>query len=928
MRYRFMPFLLVALVGCALFLTSAAPLANVAYGDGLRWDGGIDTSWYDPETDSFYLSTAGQLAGFAAVVNGVARVGDGTTALWAPDDFEGKSITLTADIDLAGLPWTPIGSLPIVVAGSDAYYNLYGNNSFVFNGAFDGAGYRIDNLLIPGAGNGVALFTAVGPRGSVCNLSVSGEVTGGYFVAGVVAVCAGKLENIVSLVSVAAANDCVGGVVADGAGSSVMIICCHNRGVVSTEASTKSTGRVGGVVGRVNYGVGATISRCSNTVAVVGYQYTGGIIGAQYGAADVEFCYNTGNITGTSFGKSYLGGIAGKCEGGTISNCYNTGDLYNAHWAAGHVRAMGGITGCEEGRPAGTTAVTNCYNTGAIDINTGNMVYGVHWIYEVGNISGGNSTTSYNTMLYENCFYLENSILFANTSHAGYLLWADIYKEDNLIWDTAHITGLTAGELRDPDFVDRIGPAFVADEGDINGGYPVLYWQTDAGYTEAEYAVSVTGFPERTAQISQSVNKAPAGQTVTITVADLAAGKQIRSVNATDAAGNTLPVLSEGNGVYAFVMPKRNVSVSVLFENMVAPGAAWYKLSLAGDLDAIWSIVAESSYSSGDMVQSGATVVVTVSKPADAVMTIMQGITVTAGGTGLSPEEYIIKRDAGGAGYYSVYFFTMPEADVFITPVIGYGLITVYTKTGATGPAAVRSFSRAEMLALARENLYFSGYISDTEAFIGKAGLAVTLSDLLAAAGLVMGAGSTLEVTSADGMNLYFSYDQLYGDQRYYYPNLISGATAPAKAAGRIPVDCLLMIKGYMAAASDGDVEAAVLDTLNAYRFVFGQTETEFNNGLPAVEYKVNSYMPKHVNALTLLQPEKSLLLGDVDGDGNVTASDATMALRAAAKTINLTADQRLAADADRDGKVTASDATMILRAVAKIIKLGTVDKN
>ena len=55
--------------------------------------------------------------------------------------------------------------------------------------------------------------------------------------------------------------------------------------------------------------------------------------------------------------------------------------------------------------------------------------------------------------------------------------------------------------------------------------------------------------------------------------------------------------------------------------------------------------------------------------------------------------------------------------------------------------------------------------------------------------------------------------------------------------------------------------------------------------------------------------------IGDVDGDGKVTASDARLALRAAVGLETFDAETTDVADADRDGKITASDARLILRA-------------
>lgn len=62
--------------------------------------------------------------------------------------------------------------------------------------------------------------------------------------------------------------------------------------------------------------------------------------------------------------------------------------------------------------------------------------------------------------------------------------------------------------------------------------------------------------------------------------------------------------------------------------------------------------------------------------------------------------------------------------------------------------------------------------------------------------------------------------------------------------------------------------------------------------------------------------------LGDVNGDKQVTASDARAALRFAAMIEQLNKDQQKAADLDFDGKVTASDARLILRVAAKIENL------
>lgn len=70
----------------------------------------------------------------------------------------------------------------------------------------------------------------------------------------------------------------------------------------------------------------------------------------------------------------------------------------------------------------------------------------------------------------------------------------------------------------------------------------------------------------------------------------------------------------------------------------------------------------------------------------------------------------------------------------------------------------------------------------------------------------------------------------------------------------------------------------------------------------------------------TTLAPDiADVLVGDTNGDGKVTAMDARLALRIAAKLDEPTDVQFMASDANGDGKVTAMDARLILRKAAKL---------
>ena len=66
-------------------------------------------------------------------------------------------------------------------------------------------------------------------------------------------------------------------------------------------------------------------------------------------------------------------------------------------------------------------------------------------------------------------------------------------------------------------------------------------------------------------------------------------------------------------------------------------------------------------------------------------------------------------------------------------------------------------------------------------------------------------------------------------------------------------------------------------------------------------------------------EPTLDFMLGDVDGNGKITAADARTALRIAAQLIAGDDRQLLAADVDGNGKVTAGDARKILRVGAKL---------
>lgn len=65
---------------------------------------------------------------------------------------------------------------------------------------------------------------------------------------------------------------------------------------------------------------------------------------------------------------------------------------------------------------------------------------------------------------------------------------------------------------------------------------------------------------------------------------------------------------------------------------------------------------------------------------------------------------------------------------------------------------------------------------------------------------------------------------------------------------------------------------------------------------------------------------DKSVLLGDVNGDGKITIADATAIQKHLAKLTELSVEQLINADTNSDGKITITDATRIQKYLAKLI--------
>ena len=246
---------------------------------------------YDSNTKTYTVYNADGLMNIAELVNG------GKTDI---------NITLTADIDLTGKNWTPIGT---------DYDNSY-------KGTFDGGGHTITGLTFTTNDEFAGLFGWLNRAGTVKNVVMEGvqitsnQIYGGS-IGGVVGYSWGTIENC------------------------------------SVSGSVSGTVYVGGVVGAQ---IGGSITGCSSSATVKGTVDVGGVAGQTNSSATLTACYATGNVTiEINPAKNIAGGsLVGMNAGSSLLACYATGNVTSTGSSTGKVH-IGGFLGNNY------TTVTACY---------------------------------------------------------------------------------------------------------------------------------------------------------------------------------------------------------------------------------------------------------------------------------------------------------------------------------------------------------------------------------------------------------------------------------------------------------------------------------------------------------------------------------------------------------------------------------------
>ena len=216
------------------------------------------------------------------------------------------NITLTDDIDLKGIDWTPIGK----------------DDNKAYTGTFDGNGKTITGLKITGSNDYAGLFGFIGSGGTVKNVvledvQITSDNSSGL-AGGVAGYSWGNIENC-SVSGSVSSNSTAGGVVGTQLGGS--ITGC------SSSATVKGVIFAGGIAGETNYG--ATLTGCYATGEVTlessgsDNYFAGGVVGNNGGISTLTACYATGSVSGSGSGTIYVGGVTGENLASTLTACYH-----------------------------------------------------------------------------------------------------------------------------------------------------------------------------------------------------------------------------------------------------------------------------------------------------------------------------------------------------------------------------------------------------------------------------------------------------------------------------------------------------------------------------------------------------------------------------------------------------------------------------
>ncbi len=268
----------------------------------------------------------------------------------------------------------------------------------------------------------------------------------------------GIIEKCINDGKISAGSSYTGGIVGNSSGN---IINCTNNGEVISSST-----EVGGIVGIIN---GGAITKCTNAGTISsscskGFIYLGGVVGDSSSVL-VAYCVNIGNVKSTAISTSdtiyCIGGVCGFAK--NVSDCYNTGTI---QVSSSDSMYIGGVVGYGYN-------VARCYNTGTV---IGAAMQGgvaglignngvVENVYNVGSVSGSGSYTR----------------AIAGNNWSGSTITEAYYLSGTGSASTGS-TVKTSDQLRSDEMITLLNSSqseiiWMKDIYDINDGYPIFVWQ-------------------------------------------------------------------------------------------------------------------------------------------------------------------------------------------------------------------------------------------------------------------------------------------------------------------------------------------------------------------------------------------------------------------------------------------------------------------
>lgn len=480
MKKRLTSFLLCFLM-CVALLPVSAQAAETAEArapgipaEGDVWDGGITRPTKLVQKDGVYYyeitkcselayvaQTGGDWCGYNYILGNNLILND-VELIWDEDG------DCTNEEDLFN--WTPIGI------------------NEEFTGCFDGAGFTVSGLFIPGRFYYCGFFGRCN-NAQIRNINITNTYVkneGGY-AGGVVANCYySKIENCSFSGCAVSTQYSAGGIIGSSAENEITNCCA--KGYI------RSGGYAGGLTGSVN---GDEISNSTTDAIVRGGIAAGGFTGAGTNLnAYIENCMSYGVVSGVDA----VGGFVGLAYNVQMSNCAAFGNAVASSGAAG------GFAGKTENKHYDACSIRDCFSFGDVSATTyaggfaGVCGASISSCYSIGNVIGAGAIGGFigedrriwgEDITISDCYFLKD--LNYNDDLGG----TSIAPSDVM----GEIEGKSTGLLKTQStFVNWDFEDVWSVSADINGGYPYLQWQEDI---LSEIAVSSVNMSETALSLAE-----------------------------------------------------------------------------------------------------------------------------------------------------------------------------------------------------------------------------------------------------------------------------------------------------------------------------------------------------------------------------------------------------------------------------------------